>query len=63
MFYRLKEFKYYVDQLKNFYFDLSCSRSPPARKIEMDDSSWESLTSFQLDRCELWWDDVNVSEF
>ncbi|PVD25432.1 hypothetical protein C0Q70_13088 [Pomacea canaliculata] len=30
-------------------------RSPPARKIEMDDSSWESLTSFQLDRynCDL----------
>nr|KAG5689769.1 hypothetical protein BaRGS_031170 [Batillaria attramentaria] len=31
------------------------SRSPPIRKVEMDDCAWETVTSFQLDRynCDL----------
>ena len=29
------------------------SRSPIIRKVEMDDCSWESGTTFQIDRCKL----------
>ena len=35
--------------------------SPPPRKVEMEDTAWESLTNFVFDRCEFFSIDSNES--